>query len=47
MVGIDLVKSDPGPALHVSVEQPFYDEERALGTFDFVRVDGKIMLSWE
>lgn len=46
VMGLALVQSDLGPALHVSVEEPFDDEEGPLDAADFAERDGQLVLAW-
>jgi len=43
VMGLTLVQSDLGPALHVGIEQPFDDEERALDAADFAERYGQLV----
>lgn len=46
MVRFTFIETNLSAALHITVEQPFDDEQRPLDTSDFAKGDGQIMLSW-
>ena len=46
MMGLALVETDLGAALHVSIKQPIDDEKRALDATYFTQGKCKLMLSW-
>lgn len=45
VMGLALVQAYLGPALHVGVEKPLDDEERALDTADFTERHGQLVLA--
>ena len=45
VMGLAFVQADLGPTLHVGVEEPFDNEERALDAADFAQREGQLMLA--
>lgn len=45
VMGLALVQANLGPSLHVGVEEPFDDEERALDAANFAEREGQLMLA--